>query len=719
MNKNKLFKVFVMIAFIMCSCEDNFDPKMYGTLNVSNYPVTEAEYESFMMTCYMPFTTTWTYWIGAGTSGNQHGWYIPAGGVLKFFDYPTDEVAVWNNGWGGGYYFLSKADFSQCVYYASGTLSDENPNHFPKVSEISYFTNVIGTLEKASTEVVSEERKREFIAEARLCRGLMMYYLLHVYGPVPLIVDPNDLINPSKLENLVRPTLQQMTEWIMADFEYAYQYIADTQPEQGRYNKDYARVCIMRHCLNEGYYMSGYYQKAIDMYNELKGRYSLFKKGDNPYIEQFKNANNFNSEVIMAVSCDETADGTNKSGNFNPLMMLATPDNAARVDDQGNPTPFYLQGQGWGQTFNVSPKFWDTYDPSDKRREVILTKYYTTAGTWIDRNTTTWDGFIINKFPVETAPDLGRYTRDYARFCLMKHCLNEGEHMEGYYQRAMDMYNELNTGKYDLFKTGSTPYVDLFKNANKFNKEIIMAVSCSPAADGNPKHGNANPFLMWALPSDVAKGDPFPMGGGWFQAFSMDKKYYDAFESNDGRLKTIVTSYKDKNGVIINKDNLGVRWNGYIMNKFPQETMTTFQGTDIPLARWADVLLMYAEAEVRKTGTVPSVAAINAVNQVRNRAGLANLPAVATNTKDAFLDAILIERGHELFYEGNRKIDLIRFNKYAQEMYKAKGVMPTHQYMPIPNYAVEQAVSYGKELKQTWERPGWAEDKSKAQQNIN
>ncbi len=106
MNKNKLFKVFVMIAFIMCSCEDNFDPKMYGTLNVSNYPVTEAEYESFMMTCYMPFTTTWTYWIGAGTSGNQHGWYIPAGGVLKFFDYPTDEVAVWNNGWGGGYYFF-------------------------------------------------------------------------------------------------------------------------------------------------------------------------------------------------------------------------------------------------------------------------------------------------------------------------------------------------------------------------------------------------------------------------------------------------------------------------------------------------------------------------------------------------------------------------------------------------------------------------------------
>ena len=365
--------------------------------------------------------------------------------------------------------------------------------------------------------------------------------VLHVYGPVPLIVDPNDLINPSKLENLVRPTLQQMTEWIMADFEYAYQYIADTQPEQGRYNKDYARVCIMRHCLNEGYYMSGYYQKAIDMYNELKGRYSLFKKGDNPYIEQFKNANNFNSEVIMAVSCDETADGTNKSGNFNPLMMLATPDNAARVDDQGNPTPFYLQGQGWGQTFNVSPKFWDTYDPSDKRREVILTKYYTTAGTWIDRNTTTWDGFIINKFPVETA--------------------------------------------------------------------------------------------------------------------------------------------------------------------------TAFQGTDIPLARWADVLLMYAEAEVRKNNAAPSADAIAAVNEVRKRAGLGDLPSSATANVEAFLDALLTERGHEMLYEGMRKIDLIRFNQYAQCTAKIKGVAPTHQYVPIPNYAVQQASeSYGKVLVQTFEREGWKAD---------
>ncbi len=144
--------------------------------------------------------------------------------------------------------------------------------------------------------------------------------------------------------------------------------------------------------------------------------------------------------------------------------------------------------------------------------------------------------------------------------------------------------------------------------------------------------------------------------------------------------------------------------------------MTTFQGTDIPLARWADVLLMYAEAEVRKTGTVPSVAAINAVNQVRKRAGLSDLPSVTTNTKDAFLNAILIERGHEFFYEGNRKIDLIRLINTRKKCIRHNADASIHA---DSNYAVEQAISYGKELKQTWERPGWAEDKSKAQQSIN
>lgn len=139
-----------------------------------------------------------------------------------------------------------------------------------------------------------------------------------------------------------------------------------------------------------------------------------------------------------------------------------------------------------------------------------------------------------------------------------------------------------------------------------------------------------------------------------------------------------------------------------------------FQGNDFPLARWADVLLMMAEAEVRKSNAAPSAEAVSAVNEVRNRAGLNNLSTQQTNSKETFLDAILEERAKEFLYEGQRKIDLIRFNKYAQLCRKTKGVLPTHQYVPLPNYFVEQAKSYGKNLQQTYSRPGWSEDLSKA-----
>ena len=110
--------------------------------------------------------------------------------------------------------------------------------------------------------------------------------------------------------------------------------------------------------------------------------------------------------------------------------------------------------------------------------------------------------------------------------------------------------------------------------------------------------------------------------------------------------------------------------------------------------------------------------AIDAVNQVRHRAGLGNLSAAQTAGKDAFLDAILTERGHELYYEGCRKIDLIRHNKYARKVFEVKKTVPTHQYMPLPDYAVRACQENGVVLEQTFQRDGWNEDRSSAEGGI-
>lgn len=524
--------IFCLTAFSLSSCENDFDAKIYGQLSTTNFPATADDYESYMMDCYVPFSVNWTYKF----SSQQHNFYVSEGGIQRCFDVTSDESVGWKVGsWGWLWATMGDGQFEDLKYM--GRASSGAPQHFEKVRDISRFTKIIDQLENADPEILPDEKKEEYLGEARLCRGMMMYYLLNMYGPVPVIVDASllgDTINESHLE---RPDLDVMTKYITDDLEFAASHTAETQSEKGRYTADYARFCLMRHYLNEGYHMDGYYQKAYDMFSQFHGNYSLYTEGNTPYADQFKIAHKFNSEVIMAVSCSNTATGSGSEGNFNPFSWYSVPPDAAKYDDQGNPTPFVNQGAGWGMAFNISKYFYDTFEPGDQRAETILTKYY--------------------------------------------------------------------SSKY-----------------------------------------------------------------GW-----------------------------------VGEKDLGDRWDGFIINKYPIETATSFQGTDIPLARWADVLLMYAEADVRAHNTV-SQAAINSVNEVRHRAGLADLASDKTSSVSAFLDAIYMERGHELYYEGCRKVDMIRFGRYYTDM-KATGREPSSEYFPIPNYAVQQAEQSGYKLTQYYTRDNY------------
>ena len=205
----KFITIFSLAAVLFAGqgCEKNFDPKIYGVLTSQNFPVSENDFVSLMMTCYVPFVNTWTYSLYA-SGGNQHPWYIPAGGVLKMFDTTSDVEAPWINGvWDMNYRQLSEANFSMCIYYTRDVLEDTRPNNYPKTREVTRFTDVIKSISEAPADRISEERKREILAEARLCRGLHIYNLFHVYGPVPLVVNTADVENSDALNNaLTRDT---------------------------------------------------------------------------------------------------------------------------------------------------------------------------------------------------------------------------------------------------------------------------------------------------------------------------------------------------------------------------------------------------------------------------------------------------------------------------------------------------------------------------------
>ncbi|MBD0368563.1 MAG: RagB/SusD family nutrient uptake outer membrane protein [Flavisolibacter sp.] len=126
---------------------------------------------------------------------------------------------------------------------------------------------------------------------------------------------------------------------------------------------------------------------------------------------------------------------------------------------------------------------------------------------------------------------------------------------------------------------------------------------------------------------------------------------------------------------------------GIRINKFPIDYITSPNGdaspseNDYPIFRLADVYLMKAEAILRG-GTATAVAPTSPaalVNAIRTKRGTTSLTTVDLNT-------ILDERGRELYWEGWRRQDLIRFGKYLQAWQeKPADDGPRRLLFPIPS----------------------------------
>ncbi len=100
-------------------------------------------------------------------------------------------------------------------------------------------------------------------------------------------------------------------------------------------------------------------------------------------------------------------------------------------------------------------------------------------------------------------------------------------------------------------------------------------------------------------------------------------------------------------------------------------------GNDFPLFRITDFNLMKAELLVRLGQNGDEF-----VNPIRTRAGVAPFSG-------ATLDQILAERGRELFCEGHRRQDLIRFNKFKDAKWEKPLDGDNRSIFPIPKWATD------------------------------
>lgn len=103
---------------------------------------------------------------------------------------------------------------------------------------------------------------------------------------------------------------------------------------------------------------------------------------------------------------------------------------------------------------------------------------------------------------------------------------------------------------------------------------------------------------------------------------------------------------------------------------------------DFPIFRLGDVYLMKAEAMLRQNK--PAADALEYVTPLRERANASDW-----SPADLTLESLLAERGREMFFEGHRRQDLIRFGEFNKAWWEKDASTPDRNTFPIPQWVLD------------------------------
>jgi hypothetical protein len=255
-----------------------------------------------------------------------------------------------------------------------------------------------------------------------------------------------------------------------------------------------------------------------------------------------------------------------------------------------------------------------------------------------------------------TGADIGRATQGAAKAFLASVYLTRKD-----YTQALEKTTELMAPPftYGLWDN----YADVFLIKNEWGKEYIFDVSYVGGASG----GQGGALIAFFAQENNA------VQGRGFGSFKPTDELYNSFDPTDKRLPVFFTKGTD---------------NKYYCNKWVDPTSVTANtsGNNIPLMRFADVVLMHAEAYNKLNAPVDGNEAYVAVNKIRTRAGL---PALSGLTQDELNDAILKERRLELCFEGHRWFDLVRTDFINVLTAKGYTVSEKDMLLPIPQFEID------------------------------
>lgn len=286
----------------------------------------------------------------------------------------------------------------------------------------------------------------------------------------------------------------------------------------------------------------------------------------------------------------------------------------------------------------------------------------------------------------ETQTLIGKPTKYSAKTMLADVYLTLGRYAE-----ARDKANEvIQSGKYSLVPVSSKTDFQM----NLYGPTIITSTEEIFSFKYSRQAGQGN-WILWVLCHSAA--GTFNYGGAYAHYSMATNPFYANWNDSDIRKS------------LWDKINFGLGPNTIVSSKYTDTNaveQSRGAGNDLPVYRYAEALLIYAEASCMASNG-PTAEGVEALNKVHRRAygKNANSPSevdfkLADYNKSTFQDLVLRERAYEFIYEGKRWYDLKRTGKAAEVIQAAKGITIAEKawLWPIPvsemnfNKALDPAV---------------------------
>jgi hypothetical protein len=238
-----------------------------------------------------------------------------------------------------------------------------------------------------------------------------------------------------------------------------------------------------------------------------------------------------------------------------------------------------------------------------------------------------------------------------------------------------------------------------FKTENQFSSENIFTIPY----DEDSYQG----FTLHRRTLHYLNNLTFDMTVGPWNGCAVTKQHYDTYEDDDIRKKDgfLVGQQYTSSGAPIFDEVAGVslvfdpdipalyldgsyspekiRNSGARIVKFEIAMGAKANlSNDFPIFRLADAYLMKAETMLRQGKS--AVDAVTYVNPIRERANVDPWTGA-----DLTLESLLAERGREMFFEGHRRQDLIRFGEFDKAWWEKPATGPERDIFPIPQWVID------------------------------